>query len=91
MNILDIEQDDTLVLTMAEGLPPMAREKMLQTFRNMYGNQQIKIVLLPFGTKMNLIKSSNLEDGYDASIRKDNPALQEAWEQYQIVLKLARK
>jgi hypothetical protein len=85
MTKLDIEYGDTLVVTMApEDDGFNTRKRLRADFNKMFGDR-VNIIFLPASVKLDLIKTSNLDDQYDLELRENNPALQDAWEKYQTV------
>ncbi len=91
MRELNTEAGDTLVITLGENMAHYEVDEIMGSFKKMFKDQQLNIVIVPGGVKLDLIKSSNLEDNYDSGIREDNPALQAAWEQYQTIKGLTVK
>jgi len=91
INELNTEPRDTLVITLEEGLSYNAVQSVQGTFDDIFKGQQIKIVVISANMDITLVKSSNLEDNTDINLRENNPALQDAWEQYQIVKNLSVK
>ena len=91
INELNTESGDTLVITLEEGLSYNAVQSVQGTFDDIFKGQQIKIVVISANMDITLVKSSNLEDNTDINLRENNPALQDAWEQYQIVKNLSVK
>ena len=91
INELNTENGDTLVITLEEGLSYNAVQSVQGTFDDIFKGQQIKIVVISANMDITLVKSSNLEDNTDINLRENNPALQDAWEQYRIVKNLSIK
>ena len=91
INELNTEPRDTLVITLEEGLSYNAVQSVQGTFDDIFKGQQIKIVVISANMDITLVKSSNLEDNTDINLRENNAALQDAWEQYQIVKNLSIK
>ena len=90
INELNTEPGDTLVITLEEGLSYNAVQSVQGTFDDIFKGQQIKIVVISANMDITLVKSSNLEDNTDIELRENNPALQDAWEQYQVIKGLSK-
>jgi len=85
------ENGDTLIVTLDSNMPSSVIGSTKSAFDKMFADQQLKILVVTSNISLDLIKSSNLDDNTDSELRKDNPALQDAWEQYQIVKNLAKE
>ena len=87
INELNTENGDTLIITLDEILPYKVVQSIQNTFNDIFKGQQLKIIVISANMDMTLVKSSNLEE----ELREKKPALQNAWEQYQIVKNLTIK
>lgn len=90
MATLNIEERDTVILTAGKHMSGMDIRYLSDKIEDLFRGQDITVVTLPHDVSIDLIKSSNLEDNTDIEFRKNNPALQDAWEKYQVMLQLTR-
>jgi len=88
INELNTEPGDTLIITVDAKTPSSKIRHLQEDFHNIFRGQNMKVLILYSDTDITLIKSSNLEDNTDIDLRENNPALQDAWEQYQVVKNL---
>lgn len=88
---LNTENGDTLVVFVNDASTTDYQDHIYNILTNHFKGQDIRILLLPRDVDLTLIKSSNLADNYDADLRENNPALEEAWQAYQTIKGLTEK
>jgi len=86
---LNTEPGDTLIITVDESVPHHTIRNIQHDLHSQFKGQELTIIVIHSNINITLIKSSNLKDNTDIDLRENNPALQDAWEQYQIVKNLS--
>ena len=89
-NIFNVENGDTLIISMDPNNSSAQHHHQIEYISKLFEDQQLKLMFTKGDVKIDLIKSSNLDDNMDSNLRKDNPGLQKAWEDYQIVKELTK-